>query len=53
MGEGCRPPVAGAGHPLTDSPFADAERFGHAVLGPAFLLEMPGVQPSSCFPMSR
>jgi hypothetical protein len=51
MVEGSQSPVAGACHPLTDSPSADAERFANAALGPAFLLAMPGLEPSGFLPV--
>jgi hypothetical protein len=44
---------AGTSHPLADGPFADAERFGNLLLGPALLLEVPGLEPSSFFPVGR
>ena len=53
MSERIEPLVAGTGHPLTDGPVADAERFGNSALGPAFLLEMPGLEPSGFFPVGR
>jgi hypothetical protein len=45
--------LAGALHPLTDGAFADAERFGNLALGPALLLETPGLEPSGFFPVGR
>jgi hypothetical protein len=45
--------LVGALHPLTDGAFTDAERFGDLALGPALLLEMPGLEPSGFFPVGR
>jgi hypothetical protein len=53
MSERLGPLVAGTGHPLAHGPFADPERLGHATLGPAFLLEMPGLDPSGFLPVGR
>jgi hypothetical protein len=50
MAEGFRPPIAGALHPLTDGPLAHPHRFGDVALGPACLLEVPGLQTSGFFP---
>jgi hypothetical protein len=44
-------PVPGALHPLTDRPCADAQGLGDLVLGPALLLEEPGLQPACFFPV--
>jgi hypothetical protein len=49
VGAGC----AGTRPPWADGAFADAERLGHLALGPALLLEAPGLQPSSFFPVGR
>jgi hypothetical protein len=51
--QGVRSPVAGARHPLADRAFADAQRLGDLALGPALLLELPGLQPSGFFPIVR
>jgi hypothetical protein len=51
--EGLRSPLPGARHPLTDGPRADAQGLGNLVLGPALLLELPGLQPSGLFPVVR
>ncbi len=53
VAQGVGPLLAGACHPLTDSAFADAERFGDLALGPALLLETPGLEPSGFFPVGR
>jgi hypothetical protein len=53
MLEGRQPSVAGPGHPLTDGPFADAQRFGKPALRPALRREVPGVEPSGFFPVGR
>jgi hypothetical protein len=53
MPEGIGPLVAGTAHPLTDGPFADAERLGNPPLSPPVLLEGPGLQPSGFFPSCR
>jgi hypothetical protein len=45
--------LAGALHPLTDGAFTDAERFSDLALGPAPLLETPGLAPSGFFPVGR
>jgi hypothetical protein len=45
--------LAGARHPLTDRACADAERCGDLALGPAPLLEPPGLEPSGFFPDGR
>ncbi len=45
--------VAGAFHPLTDRTRADPQRLGHLALGPALLLEVPGLEPSGFFPVGR
>jgi hypothetical protein len=46
-------PVAGARHPLTDRALADAQGGGDLALGPARLLEPPGLQPSAFLPMVK
>jgi hypothetical protein len=51
--QGVRPPGAGARHPLADRAFADAQRRGDLALGPALLLELPGLQPSGFLPIVR
>jgi hypothetical protein len=43
VAQGIWAPLACTLHPLTDSAFADAERFGDLALGPALLLEGPGL----------
>ena len=53
VAQGVGPLLAGAFQPLTDSAFADAERFGDLALGPALLLETPGLAPSGFFPVVR
>jgi hypothetical protein len=53
MAQGVGAPLAGALHPLTDGAFADAEGFGDLALGPALLLEAPGLEPSGFFPVGR
>ena len=50
MSEGNRPSVAGMYHPLTDHPFADAERFGYSTLRSDFLLDVPSLGESGFFP---
>jgi hypothetical protein len=47
------PGFAGTGHPLADGALADAERFGNLTLGPALLLEVPGLEPSGFFPVGK
>ena len=42
-----------ARHPLADCRFADTQRLGDLALGPALLLELPGLEPSRFFPMGR
>lgn len=49
--EGLRALFPGAPHPLTDGPFADAERLRNLALGPPVLLEAPGLQPPGFFPV--
>jgi hypothetical protein len=49
--EGLRASLPNAPHPLTDGPFADAERLRNLALGPPFLREAPGLQPSRVFPV--
>jgi hypothetical protein len=51
MAQRVRASVAGAFHPLTDSPFADAEGLGDLALGPALLFEVPGLEPSGFSPV--
>jgi hypothetical protein len=51
MPQGFWSPVPGALHPLADGPFADAQGLGDLALGPAFLLEEPGVQTACFFPV--
>jgi hypothetical protein len=53
VSEGIGAAVAGASHPLTDSPLADVERFGDLALRPAPVLEAPGLEPSGFFPVVR
>lgn len=40
-------------HPLADGALADAESFGNLTLGPALLLEVPGLEPSGVFPVGK
>jgi hypothetical protein len=49
--ERLRSPLPGTRHPLTDGPLADAQGLGNLVLGPAPLLEVPGLQASGFFPV--
>jgi hypothetical protein len=49
--ERLRSPLPGTRHPLTDGPLADAQGLGNLVLGPALLLEVPGLQASGFFPV--
>jgi hypothetical protein len=42
--------LTGTRHPLTDGPLADPHGFGDLALGPACLLEVPGLQTSCFFP---
>ncbi len=51
--ESVRAPNASALHPLADRPRADAQGVGDLALGPTSLFELPGLQPSGCFPMMR
>jgi hypothetical protein len=53
VAQGLGASLAGTRHPLTDSAFADTERFGDLALGPALLLEAPGLEPSGFFPVGR
>jgi hypothetical protein len=53
VAQGVRARLASALHPLTDGAFADAEGFGDLALGPALLLEAPGLEPSGFFPVGR
>jgi hypothetical protein len=53
MPEHIGPLLAGTEHPLTDSPFADANRLGNPTLSPPLLLEVPGLKPSGFFPIGR
>ncbi len=46
-------PLAGPRHPLTDGPLADPQRLGNLALGPALLLEVPGLEPPGFFPVVR
>jgi hypothetical protein len=50
MAEGCRAPLAGPRHPLTDGSLADAEGLGNQALRPALVLELTGLQPPGFFP---
>jgi hypothetical protein len=43
--------LAAMRHPLADGPLADAQRVGDLTLGPALLLEMPGLETACFFPM--
>ena len=43
-------PPAGALNPLADGGLADLQGFGDLALGPAFLLELPGLETSGGFP---
>jgi hypothetical protein len=45
--------LVGALHPLPDGACADVERFGGLALGPALLLETPGLEPSGFCPVER
>jgi hypothetical protein len=51
VAEGFQPSCPGTLHPLADSGCADPQRFGDLALGPALLLEVPGLQPSSFLPV--
>jgi hypothetical protein len=51
--EGLRSSLAGAPHPLADRPLADPQGRGDLALRPALLLEAPGLEPSSFFPVGR
>jgi hypothetical protein len=51
MPQGRWSPVPGALHPLADRSFADAQGLGDLALGPAFLLEEPGLQTACFFPV--
>jgi hypothetical protein len=44
---------AGPCHPLTDGPLADTQGFGNLALRPAPLLEVPGLDAPSFFPVVR
>jgi hypothetical protein len=44
---------AGAPHPLADRGCADAQGLGNLALRPAFLFEVPSLEPSSFFPVGR
>jgi hypothetical protein len=46
-------PFASTFHSLAHGRFADAQRLGHPALRPALLLEGPGLEPSSVFPVPR
>jgi hypothetical protein len=50
MPQGLWSAVPGALHRLADCPLADAHGFGGLALGPAFLLEVPGLETSNLFP---
>jgi hypothetical protein len=49
--ESLGPDVAGPCHPLTDRALADPQRLGNLALGPALLLEVPGLESSGFFPV--
>jgi hypothetical protein len=49
--QGLWSPVAGACHPLADGTPADAYRIGDLTLGPALLLEAPGLESSGFLPI--
>jgi hypothetical protein len=51
MPERLGPLVAGTAPPLTDGPFADAQRLGDVALSPPLLFEVPGLKPSGFVPM--
>jgi hypothetical protein len=53
MPEGIGTLAAGAAHPLTDGPLADAQRLGNPALSPPLLLVLPGLEPSGFFPIGR
>jgi hypothetical protein len=44
--------VAGPFHPLTDGSLADPQGLGNPALGPAFLLEVPGLETSGFLPVA-
>jgi hypothetical protein len=48
--EGSWAPLTRTRHPLADGGFADPEGFGNLPLRPAFLLELPGLEPSGFLP---
>jgi hypothetical protein len=43
VAQGLWSPLVGTFHPLADGPFADAQRQGDLALGPALVLEVPGL----------
>ena len=43
MAKGLGASFSGAPHPLADGPLGDAHRLGNFALGPAVLLELPGL----------
>ena len=45
--------IAGPCHPLTDGALADAQGLSNPALGPALLLEVPGLQAPSFLPGMR
>jgi hypothetical protein len=53
MAQGLGTAVACAPHPLADRSFADAQGLGNLALRPAFLLMLPGLEPSRFFPVGR
>jgi hypothetical protein len=53
MARGLWAACACAPHPLADSGFADAHGLGNRALRPAFLLMLPGLEPSRFFPVGR
>jgi hypothetical protein len=53
MAQGLGAAVACAPHPLADRGFADAQSLGNLALRPAFLLMLPGLEPSRFFPVGR
>jgi hypothetical protein len=53
VAEGLQPSCPGALHPLADGGFAAPQRFGDLALGPAFVLELPGLEPSGFLPAGR
>jgi hypothetical protein len=46
-----RAALAGAFQPLVDGRFADPHCLGELALGPAFVLELPGLQATNFFPI--